>query len=63
MVFREDGYIAYGWYDQEGQLIKGFRWDLNDDGTYDKKAVKYLGIKIEENENDDERRRDDSDED
>jgi hypothetical protein len=42
LVFWEDRRIAYGWYNQEGHLIKGFAWVLKDDGTYDKVAVKYI---------------------
>jgi hypothetical protein len=33
--------------------MKGFKWVLNEDGTYDKIAVKYIGFENEKKDDDD----------
>ncbi len=42
-----DGKIAYGYFDDDGNQISGFAWVLKDDGTYDKFSVEYVKIEKE----------------
>ena len=64
MVYANDGEIAYGWFDEDGNKISGFEWHLKDDGTYDKFSVEYVKFEKEDkkdNDNHDEHESDSED--